>query len=127
MSTTRRTQLRFQVTSQEVDGGIKVVSSGRPVSPFVPSQKATFTHLVDSYIVTIVESFEQVSIAAVWHTEPLWSQIYLYITKYSAVKKLGPTNSPTQNITFPSTRLSFINFDRLNMTNGICPSCIQNK
>lgn len=47
--------------------------------------------------------------------------------RYRLVKKLGPTKSPNQKITFPSTVLPFINFVRLNVTSGICSNCIVNK
>ena len=42
-----------------------------------------------------------------------------YITRYKLVKKLGPTNSPIQNTTFPKITLSRIAFDREKATSGI--------
>ena len=47
--------------------------------------------------------------------------------KYKLVKKLGPTNNPSQKITFPNTVLPFNSFVLESVTSGICSSCIVNK
>ena len=47
--------------------------------------------------------------------------------KYKLVKKLGPTNNPSQKITLPSTVLPFSSFVLESVTSGICSNCIVNK
>ena len=44
--------------------------------------------------------------------------------RYKLVKKLGPTNKPSQKMTFPNTVLPFNSLVLDKVTNGICSSCM---